>query len=241
MKGWLAMKKLSIIVPVYNEAEKIKGCLERIAAVDLEALHLEKEIVVVNDGSTDGTREMLASSGSDECVIVHNQKNLGKGAAIAQGLRHATGDIVIIQDADLEYDPENYELLLRPILKGVADVVYGSRFIGNGPHRIFFFMHRLANGFITFLCDMFTGLNLSDIESGYKVFTKEAINSIELKELDFRFEVEVTMKLAGKKFRFYEVGISYYGRTYAEGKKINWRDGLKAIRCIFKYGFRLNR
>lgn len=230
--------KLSIIIPVYNEAEKIEKCLERIAEVSLEALNLEKEIIIVNDGSTDGTGEMLASLGSDGYIIVHNQKNLGKGAAIVRGLKSAQGDIIIIQDADLEYDPENYELLLRPILKGVADVVYGSRFIGNGPHRIFFFAHRVANGFITFLCDMFTGLNLSDIETGYKVFTKDAINSIELKERDFRFEVEVTMRLARKRCRFYEVGISYYGRTYAEGKKINWRDGIKAVLCIMKYGLR---
>lgn len=227
--------KLSIIIPVYNEAEKIKKCLDRIDEVSLKHFNLEKEIIIVNDGSTDGTAEILKSLGNEDYVIIHNQKNLGKGAAITRGLKSAKGNIVIIQDADLEYDPENYELLLRPVLKGVADVVYGSRFIGNGPHRIFFFAHRLANGFITFFCDMFTGLNLSDIETGYKVFTKEAINSIELKERDFRFEVEVTMKLARKRYRFYEVGISYYGRTYEEGKKINWVDGLKALLCIMKY------
>ncbi|MFC1755485.1 glycosyltransferase family 2 protein [Thermoproteota archaeon] len=231
--------KLSIIIPVYNEAAKIRKCLDVIERKSLRELNLDKEVVIVNDGSTDGTREVLESMKDKPYRIIHSQKNEGKGAAVSKGIQEAKGDIIIIQDADLEYDPENYELLLRPIVKGVADVVYGSRFVGNGPHRIFFFVHRLANGFITFLCDMFTGLNLSDIETGYKVFTKEAISSIKLKERDFRFEVEVTMKLARKKFRFYEVGISYYGRTYAEGKKINWKDGIRAIFCILKYGFRL--
>lgn len=239
LKGGLIMK-LSIIIPVYNEAQKIRQCLERIDAVSLKQFNVEKEIVIVDDGSRDGTAEILKTLQSDKYVIIHNPKNLGKGAAIARGLQSAKGDIILIQDADLEYDPENYELLLKPIMRGVADVVYGSRFIGNGPHRIFFFIHRLANGFITFLCDVFTGLNLSDIETGYKVFTKAAINSIQLTERDFRFEVEVTMKLARKRYRFYEVGISYYGRTYAEGKKINWIDGVRALCCILKYGLRVS-
>jgi len=232
------MQQLSIIIPVYNEKEKIRKCLAKINEVDLAPFGLAKEIIIIDDGSQDGTSEILKSWKRENCVIIHNPTNLGKGAAIARGIKSAKGDIIIIQDADLEYDPENYGLLLKPILRGVADVVYGSRFIGDGPHRIFFFIHRIANGFITFLCDLFTGLNLSDIETGYKVFTKEAINSIELKERDFRFEVEVTIKLARKKFRFYEVGISYYGRTYAEGKKINWKDGIKAVLCAIKYGLK---
>lgn len=228
--------KLSIVIPVYNEVTKIKKCLEIIRDVSLRELQLDKEIIVVDDGSTDGSSEIIASFECDNYTTIRNENKLGKGAAISKGISNAKGDIVIIQDADLEYDPENYELLFRPILRGEADVVYGSRFKGNGPQRIFFFWHRIANSFITFLCDMFTGLNLSDIECGYKVFTSKAIHSIVLRESDFRFEVEVTIKLARKGFRFYEVGISYYGRTYEEGKKIKWTDGLKAIWSIFKYG-----
>lgn len=228
--------KLSIIIPVYNEITKIKKCLEIIRDVSLRELQLDKEIIVVDDGSTDGSSEIIASFECDNYTVIRNENNLGKGDAISKGISKAKGDIIIVQDADLEYDPENYELLLKPILKGVADVVYGSRFKGNGPQRLFLFWHRIANGFITFLCDMFIGLNLSDIECGYKVFTSKAINSIVLREKDFRFEVEVTIKLARKGFRFYEVGISYYGRTYEEGKKIKWTDGLKAIWCILKYG-----
>lgn len=227
--------KLSIIIPVYNELSTIKNCLEKIENISLQQLQIDKEIIIVDDGSNDGTREALESLKDKNYIVVYNSKNLGKGMAISKGLEVATGDIVLIQDADLEYDPENYELLLKPILKGVADVVYGSRFIGNGPHRIFLFWHRLANFIITFLCDIVTGLNLSDVECGYKVFTKKALGSITLKEKDFRFEIEVTIKLAKKKYRFYEAGISYYGRTYQEGKKIKWFDGIKAILCIIKY------
>lgn len=233
--------KLSIIIPVYNEYPKIKKCLEVIEEEFSRCFNFEKEVIIINDGSTDGTSDFLRTRENPSYVIIHNQNNLGKGAAISEGIKKVSGDIVIIQDADLEYDPENYELLLRPILRGFADVVYGSRFIGNGPHRIFYFWHRLGNAFVTFLCNVFTGLNLSDIETGYKVFTKEAIKSIELKEKDFCFEPEVTIKLAKKQYRFYEVGISYYGRSYREGKKIRWTDGFRAIWCIFKYGFRISK
>lgn len=233
--------KLSIIIPIYNEVSKIKQCLERIDSISLKNLGLDKEVVIIDDGSTDGTQEALKSLGDRNYNIIYHSKNQGKGAAVVSGIGQSKGDVILIQDADLEYDPENYELLLKPVLRGVADVVYGSRFIGNGPHRILFFWHRLANGLISFLCNMFTGLNLSDIETGYKVFTKEAINSIKLYEKDFRFEVEVTIKLARKMYRFYEVGISYYGRTYKEGKKIKWTDGLRAILCILKYGLELRK
>jgi len=228
--------KLSILIPVYNEAKTIRLCLEKVANTDTGYHELQKEIIVIDDGSTDGTREVLESLAIANMKIVNNERNLGKGAAISRGIKEADGDIILIQDADLEYDPQDYAILLKPIVRGVADVVYGSRFIGNGPHRIFFFLHRLANGVLTFLCNMVTGLNLSDMECGYKVFTKKAIESIVLREKDFRFEVEVTIKLAKKRFRFYEAGISYYGRTYQEGKKIRWIDGFRAIFCIFKYG-----
>lgn len=200
--------------------------------------NIEKEIIVINDGSTDSTAEVLNNfiKNSRDIKIIHQSKNKGKGAAIKTGLENITGDIVIIQDADLEYDPEDYNKLLQPIIDGYADVVYGSRFLGNGPHRVLFFFHTIGNKFLTFLSNMFTGLNLTDMETGYKMFRSSIIQQITLKENRFGFEPEITAKISKiKNIRVYEVGIAYYGRTYNEGKKINWKDGFRAIWCILKY------
>lgn len=226
--------KLSIIIPVYNEENTIDSILEIVENVDLSDLGLTKEIIVVNDGSDDRSAQIL-EKWQDRIVLLEHTKNQGKGASIKTALKQVSGDVVIIQDADLEYDPNEYIKLLRPILSNKADVVYGSRFMGSEPHRVLFFWHYLANRFITFLCNLFVNLNLSDVETGFKAFRREAIDSIILKEKDFGFEVEVTIKLAKKRYRFYEVGISYYGRDYTEGKKIKWTDGIKAIYLIFKY------
>lgn len=227
--------KLSIIVPVYNEENTINLILNVIEKVDLSDLGLTKETIVVNDGSKDKTGRIL-KQWQDRIILLEHNKNQGKGASIKTALKVASGDIVIIQDADLEYDPNEYRKLLFPILKGRADVVYGSRFIGSEPHRVLLFWHYLGNRLITFLCNFFANLNLTDIETGFKAFRKEVLTSVELCEKDFGFEVEITLKLAKKRYRFYEAGISYYGRDYAEGKKIKWTDGIKAIYFIFKYG-----
>ena len=196
----------------------------------------DKEIIVVDDGSTDGTREKLAGALRGQVdQLVLNDGNRGKGAALRAGIARASGDFVIIQDSDLEYDPNEYPRLLAPMVDGRADAVYGSRFMGAEPHRVLYFWHRLGNGFLTLLSNMFTNLNLTDMETCYKAFRREVIQSIELEEDRFGFEPEVTAKLAKRGCRIYEVGISYYGRTYAEGKKIDYRDGLRAIYCILKY------
>lgn len=225
--------KLSVIIPVYNEENTIDAILDIIEKVDLADLGINKEIVVVDDGSSDRTGEIL-KKWQDRVILLEHAQNRGKGASIKTALKVVSGDIVIIQDADLEYDPNEYERLLKPILLKRADIVYGSRFIGSDAHRVLFFWHYLGNRFITFLCNLFANLNLSDIETGFKAFRKEVLSSIRLCERDFGFEVEVTLKLAKKRYRFYEVGISYYGRDYSEGKKIRWTDGLKAIWLIFK-------
>lgn len=232
-------KKLSIVIPAFNEGRTIHQILDRVKAVELID-NFTKEIIIVNDFSTDNTVEAVnkyISENPELKITLHNhEKNKGKGAALRTGIQEATGDYIIIQDADLEYDPEEYNVLLKPIVRGVADVVYGSRFMGGKPHRILFFWHTIGNNFLTFLSNMLTNLNLTDMETCYKLFDSKIIKSIELKENRFGFEPEVTAKIAKvDRIRIYEVGISYYGRTYEEGKKINWKDGFRAIYCILKY------
>jgi glycosyltransferase involved in cell wall biosynthesis len=232
--------KLSIIIPAYNEARTIHLILNKIKEVEL-AGGFEKEVIIVNDCSKDGTEEAILNYRSQhpELNIQYrkHEVNQGKGAALHTGIREASGDYLVIQDADLEYDPEEYNLLLKPILNGMGDVVYGSRFIGNQPHRILFFWHSIGNKILTTLSNIFTNLNLTDMETCYKLFRADIIKGISLKEKRFGFEPEVTAKIARlPEIRIYEVGISYYGRTYEEGKKIGWKDGFRAIYCILKYG-----
>lgn len=231
--------KLSIIVPAFNEGATIHRLLDKVKAVEL-INGIEKEVVVINDCSTDNTEEaVLSYAGNNPGFNILYKKhptNRGKGAALHTGIKEATGNIIVIQDADLEYDPQEFNILLKPILDGFADVVYGSRFMGGRPHRILFFWHTMGNKFLTFLSNMFTNLNLTDMETCYKMFRAEVIKSLELKENRFGFEPEVTAKMSRyPNVRIYEVGISYYGRTYEEGKKIGWRDGFRAIWCILKY------
>lgn len=227
------MPKLSIVIPCYNEVHTVEALLDAVHASPVD----DKEIIVVNDGSTDGTTELIQSKLREKItVLIHHAHNQGKGAALRDGITAATGDIVIIQDSDLEYDPQEYPRLIKPILDGKADVVYGSRFLGHDPHRVLYFWHYLGNRLLTLASNMFTNLNLSDMETCYKVFRREVIQQIKIVENRFGFEPEVTAKIARlPDIRIYEVGISYYGRTYAEGKKINWKDGMRAIYCIFKY------
>jgi glycosyltransferase involved in cell wall biosynthesis len=225
--------KLSVVIPCFNEAPTI----ETIIAAVRDSSYAPKEIVVVNDCSSDGTREMLEKLKARGWIdhLVHHEVNQGKGAALRTGFQRATGDMVIVQDADLEYDPREYPRLVKPILDGKADVVYGSRFMGDEPHRVLYFWHRVGNAFLTLLSNMLTNLNLTDMETCYKVFKRDVIQSIELEEDRFGFEPEITAKIARKGCVIYEVGIAYYGRTYDEGKKIGWRDGFRAIYCILKY------
>ncbi|PHN00959.1 glycosyltransferase family 2 protein [Flavilitoribacter nigricans] len=232
-------RTLSIVIPAYNEARTIHQILDKVRTVTLPAA-LAREVVVVNDCSTDGTREALQRYQTEHPEFpmryLEHDKNQGKGAALHTGIREASGDFIIIQDADLEYDPREYHLLLNPMLEGNADVVYGSRFMGGNPHRILFFWHSIGNKFLTFLSNAFTNLNLTDMETCYKLFRTEVIQGLELQEKRFGFEPEVTAKVSRiPGVRIYEVGISYYGRTYQEGKKINWKDGFRAIYCILKY------
>jgi glycosyltransferase involved in cell wall biosynthesis len=226
--------KLSIIMPCYNEINTIEAILRKVNEVELP---FEREIIIVDDGSSDGTRDFLARiDGTDNVRVILHQQNQGKGAALRTGFQNATGNIIIIQDADLEYEPQEYPKLLTPILDGKADVVYGSRFVGGESHRVLYFWHSLGNKFLTMLSNMFTNLNLTDMEVCYKVFKREVLAAITLEENRFGFEPEFTAKIARQDFVIYEVGISYYGRTYAEGKKINWKDGVRAIYVIVKYG-----
>jgi glycosyltransferase involved in cell wall biosynthesis len=226
------MMKLSVVIPVFNEQATIAELIRRVKADPFP-----KEIIVVDDGSTDGTRSELARLESlhDNLRIILQPENRGKGAALRAGFKHATGDFVLVQDADLEYDPADYPVLLKPLVEGKADVVYGSRFLTTKEHRVLFFWHSVGNQFLTLVSNMFTNLNLTDMETGYKVFRREVIAAINLEQDRFGFEPEVTMKIARMRLRIYEVGISYSGRTYEEGKKIGWKDGVKALWCIVKY------
>lgn len=222
--------KLSVVVPMFNEKNTIEEVYSRIRAVDIE-----KEIILVDDCSTDGTKEIISGLAANDTKVLFHDKNMGKGAALRTGFRNATGDILIIQDADLEYDPSEYPKLIRPILEGRADVVYGSRFAGGEAHRVLFFWHMVGNKFLTLLSNMFTNLNLTDMETGYKLFTRDVYTKINIEENRFGFEPEITAKIRKLDVRIYEVGISYSGRAYSEGKKIGWQDGFSALRCILKY------
>lgn len=228
--------KLSIVVPVYNEARTVDQLLDMVLQVDTG---LETELVVVDDCSSDGTRAVLerAKDKHSNMVLLSHGNNQGKGAALRTGFAAATGDIVLVQDADLEYDPKEYPHLLQPILDGHADVVFGSRFLGGGAHRVVFYWHYVGNKVLTMLSNMMTNLNLTDMEVCYKVFKREVLKDIQIRESRFGFEVEITAKVARTKWRIYEVPISYYGRDYAEGKKVGWKDGFRALWCILKYRF----
>jgi glycosyltransferase involved in cell wall biosynthesis len=225
--------KLSVIIPCYNELHTIDTIIKAVN----DSPYKNKEIIIIDDFSTDGTRDKLKQIEKTNTVsqVLYHSYNQGKGAALRTGIKAATGDLVIIQDADLEYDPNEYNRLVEPIIQDKADVVFGSRFLGGDAHRVLYFYHRVGNGFLTLLSNMFTNLNLTDMETCYKVFRREIIQPIVIEENRFGFEPEITAKIAKLHCRIYEVGISYYGRTYEEGKKIGWRDGVRAIYCILKY------
>jgi len=226
--------KLSVVIPCYNEAATI----EKIIIAVKNSPYSQKEIIVVDDCSNDGTREILQRMQHNVDQILYHDVNCGKGAALRTEFKVASRDFVIVKDADLEYDPAEYQRIIQPMLDGKADAVYGSRFIGSEPHRVLYFWHRVGNGLLTLFSNMCTNLNLTDMETCYKAFRREIIQSIKIKENRFGFEPEITAKLAKKRCRIYEVGISYYGRTYEEGKKICWKDGFRALYCILKYKFR---
>ena len=240
------IKKLSVVVPAYNEEKNIRIILRKLS-LSSNIYNINREVIVVNDCSKDNTlqeiEKFIKSNPKIDITLINHEMNKGKGAALRTGIKHATGDLVIIQDADLEYDPNEFDLLLKPFVNNVADVVYGSRFMGGNPHRILFFWHSIGNKILTMISNMFTNLNLTDMETCYKMFKREIIQSIDLQENRFGFEPEVTAKIARiPNIRLYEVGISYYGRTYQEGKKINWKDGFRAIYCIIKYNvFKRNK
>jgi len=226
------MTQLSIIIPCYNECTTILQLIDKVRSSPVDS----KEIIVVDDGSVDGTSELLQDleAASDLKILFHSQ-NMGKGAALRTGFAAAGGEICIVQDADLEYDPQEFPLVIQPIIDGKADVVFGSRFLSGRPHRVVYFWHRVGNGFLTLLSNIFTDLNLTDMETCYKAFKRDVIQSIRICENRFGFEPEITAKIARRNLRIYEVGISYYGRTYSEGKKIGWKDGVRAIYCVLKY------
>jgi glycosyltransferase involved in cell wall biosynthesis len=230
--------KLSVVMPVYNEQSTLQEVVTRVLAVPLDI-----ELICVDDASSDNSREILS-----QLQVTHPQirvllqpKNTGKGAALRRGIQESTGDFIVIQDADLEYDPAEYQLLLRPLLEGKADVVYGSRFLGSGPHRVLYFWHSVGNWILTLISNMLTNMNMSDMETCYKLFRREILQSIPIEEDRFGFEPEITVKIAKRRLRVYEVGISYWGRTYEEGKKIGWRDGFRALFCLLKYSLTESR
>lgn len=224
--------KLSVVMPIFNESRTLRPVVERVLAQPLEL-----ELLCVDDGSTDGSQEILRGLAQEHAQLrtLQQPRNMGKGAAIRRGFQEATGDYVIIQDADLEYDPSEYAILLDPLIQGKADVVYGSRFLGGGPHRVLYFWHSVGNRILTLLSNCLTDINLTDMETCYKAFRREVIQSIPTEEDRFGFEPEITVKIAKRQLRIYEVGISYWGRTYEEGKKINWKDGVRALWCLLKY------
>lgn len=224
--------KLSVVIPVYNEMRTIAEIIQRVQNVAIE-----KEIILVDDYSTDGTREYLQQLKGENIKVLFHAQNQGKGAALQTGFQHVSGDVVVVQDADLEYNPEEYHLLIKPILEGKADVVYGSRFLTGSERRVLFFWHSVGNKFLTFLSNMVSDLNLSDMETCYKMFKTEVLQKVKIEQKRFGFEPEFTVKIAKAKFRIYEVGISYYGRDYSEGKKIGWKDGFNVLWCLLKYQF----